>query len=238
MVERVKEEKQNLTITEYELFDFLKELKKNNSREWFEQNKVFYQNYKDDIILFTENLLFELSKLDSSIANANLIPKKCLTRVNRDLRFSKDKTPYKNYILVVFNKNAQHGNTAGYFIHIEPENCMVGGGIWQTTPEYLKKIRQEISYSFEEINGIISNKQFQDTFPSGIQGQSKLKKFADSSEKREEVIELLKMKGFCTKELISDNVLTSADAVKIITNYFKTTKPLIEYLNKAIEFQE
>lgn len=218
--------------------NFLKELKNNNSREWFEQNKIIYQAYKDDIISFTENLLLELEKFDLSIANAILIPKKCLTRVNRDLRFSKDKTPYKNYVLVVFNKNAPHGNTAGYFIHIEPGNCMVGGGIWQTTPEFLKKIRKEISYSFEEINGIISSKQFQEIFPSGIQGQSKLKKFTDLSEEREPVIELLKMKGFCTKELISDNVLTSSDAVKTIINYFKTTKPLIEYLNKAIEFEE
>ncbi|MGO4904939.1 DUF2461 domain-containing protein [Flavobacterium sp. W20_MBD1_R3] len=219
-------------------FNFLKELKKNNSREWFEQNKLTYQAYKDDIILFTENLLLELAKLDLLIANANLVPKKCLTRVNRDLRFSKDKTPYKNYVLIVFNKNAPHGNTAGYFIHIEPGNCMVGGGIWQTTPEFLKKIRQEISYSYEEFNGIISSKQFQDIFPSGIQGQSKLKKFTDFYEEREPVVELLKMKGFCTKELISDKILTSPDAIKIISNYFKTTKPLIDYLNKAIEFEE
>ncbi len=218
--------------------NFLKELKTNNSKEWFDQNKIIYQAYKEDIIAFTENLLLELEKIDLSIANANLIPKKCLTRVNRDLRFSKDKTPYKNYVLVVFNKNAPHGNTAGYFIHIEPGNCMVGGGIWQTTPEFLKKIRKEISYSFEEINGIISSKQFKDIFPSGIQGQSKLKKFTDSSEKREEVIELLKMKGFCTKEIINDNVLTNSDATKTIINFFKTTKPLIEYLNKAIEFEE
>ena len=218
--------------------NFLKELKKNNSKEWFEQNKINYQDYKEDIISFTESLLTELAKIDLSIANANLIPKKCLTRVNRDLRFSKDKTPYKNYVLVVFNKNAPHGNTAGYFIHIEPGNCMVGGGIWQTTPEYLKKIRQEISYSFEEINEIISSKQFQDTFPSGIQGQSKLKKFTDSSEKREEVIELLKMKGFFFFFLIIMNGLTNVYVLTKFTNYFKTTIPLIEYLNKAIEFEE
>jgi uncharacterized protein (TIGR02453 family) len=218
--------------------NFLKELKKNNSKEWFELNKIMYQDYKDDIISFTDSLLSELVKIDLSIANADLIPKKCLTRVNRDLRFSKDKTPYKNYVLVVFNKNARHGNTAGYFIHIEPGNIMVGGGIWQTTPEYLKKIRKEISYSYDEINGIISSKQFQETFPSGIQGENKLKKFNDFSEKREEVIELLKMKGFCTKENIIDDVVTSEYAIKRIINYFKTTKPLIEYLNKAIEFEE
>lgn len=218
--------------------NFLTELKNNNSREWFEQNKILYHAYKDDIVQFTELLLSELSKIDLLVANANLIPKKCLTRVNRDLRFSKDKTPYKNYILIVFNKNAPQPNTAGYFLHIEPGNCMIGGGVWMTSPEYLKKIRQEITYSFDEINGIISSNKFQSTFPSGLQGVSKLKKFTDSSEKRDEVIELLKMKGFCTKEVISDKILTSKDAVKTIMNYFETTKPLVDYINKAIEFEE
>ena len=217
---------------------FLKQLRDNNSREWFKENDILYQEYKSDIISFAEKVLFELAKFDLSIARANLVPIKCLTRVNRDLRFSKDKTPYKNYVLVVFNKNAPHGNTAGYFIHIEPGNCMVGGGVWQTTPDFLKKIRQEISYSFDEFDGIISSKKFQKLFPTGIQGQSKLKRFTDFPEKREEVVELLKMKGFCTKEAISDSVLTSDDAVKTIINYFKTTKPLIDYLNKAIEFEE
>jgi uncharacterized protein (TIGR02453 family) len=144
--------------------NFLTELRNNNSIEWVEQNNGLYQAYKDDIIQFTAKLLLELAKIDFSILNADLVPKKYLTRVNRDLRFSKDKTPYKNYFLIVFNKNAPHGNTAGYFVHIEPSNCMVGGGIWQTTPEYLKKIRQEISYSFDEINGIISSKHFQAVF--------------------------------------------------------------------------
>ncbi len=217
--------------------NFLTELKNNNSKEWFEQNKVLYQAYKDDIIQFTEKLLLELSKIDPSIANANLEPKKCLTRVNRDLRFSKDKTPYKNYILIVFNKNATHGNTAGYFRHIEPGNCMVGGGVWQTTPEYLKKIRQEISYSFEEINGLMTSKQFKKIFPSGLQGQNTKKKFTDFYEASDPEAELLKMKGFCTKEIISYIILTSKDAIINIMNYFETTKPLINYLNKAIEFE-
>ena len=217
--------------------NFLTDLKNNNSREWFEKNKELYQAYKDDIIQFTELLLLELSKIDPAISNANLVPKKCLTRVNRDLRFSKDKTPYKNYILIVFNKNAPHANTAGYFLHIEPSNCMVGGGVWQTTPEYLKKIRDEISYSFEEINDIITSEQFKKTFPSSIQGQNSKKKFTDFYEKGDPVVELLKMKGFCTKEIISDEVLTSKNAVKTIVNYFETTKPLINYLNKAIEFE-
>ena len=84
--------------------DFLSKLKKNNSKDWFEQNRDCYDHYKTDILELTENLLTGLSKFDQSISRANLDPKKCLTRVNRDLRFSKDKTPYKNYVLIVFNK--------------------------------------------------------------------------------------------------------------------------------------
>ena len=150
--------------------DFLSNLKLNNSREWFEQNRVLYENYKSDILQLAENLLTELSKFDNTILQANLDPKKCLTRVNRDLRFSKDKTPYKNYVLIVFNKNGFHGNTAGYYIQIEPSANFLGGGIWQTTPELLKKIRQEIDYSFNDINAIITSPKFQKTFPNGIQG--------------------------------------------------------------------
>ena len=92
--------------------DFLSKLKKNNSKDWFEQNRDCYDHYKTDILELTENLLTGLSKFDQSILRANLDPKKCLTRVNRDLRFSKDKTPYKNYVLIVFNKKCFHGNTA------------------------------------------------------------------------------------------------------------------------------
>ena len=178
----------------------------------------------------------KLSKFDQSILQANLDPKKCLTRVNRDLRFSKDKTPYKNYVLVVFNKNYPHGNTAGYFIHIEPENCSVGGGVWQTTPEYLKKIRQEIDYSFNGFNKMITIPKFQKTFPSGLQGVGKLKKVPDGYDETNPANELLKMKGFCTKEKISDKILTSKDCIPTIIDSFKTSKPLIDYINKAIEY--
>ena len=179
-----------------------------------------------------------LSKFDQSISRANLDPKKCLTRVNRDLRFSKDKTPYKNYVLIVFNKNGFHGNTAGYYIQIEPSANFLGGGIWQTTPELLKKIRQEIDYSFNDINKIISSPKFQKTFPNGIQGVGKLKKMPDGYDETNPASELLKMKGFCTKEIISDKTLLSKDCIATILDSFKTSKPLIDYINKAIEYNE
>ena len=218
--------------------DFLSKLKKNNSKGWFEQNRDLYEHYKTDILELTQNLLTGLSQFDQSISQANLDPKKCLTRVNRDLRFSKDKTPYKNYVLIVFNKKGFHGNAAGYYIQIEPNANFVGGGIWQTTPELLKKIRHKIDSSFNEINTITTSPKFQKTFPSGIQGVGKLKKMPDGYEETNPASELLKMKGFCTKEIVSDKILTSNDCIPTILDSFKTSKPLIDYINKAIEYDE
>ncbi len=218
--------------------DFLSKLKNNNSKDWLEQNRDCYDHYKTDILELTENLLTGLSKFDQSISQANLDPKKCLTRVNRDLRFSKDKTPYKNYVLIVFNKNGFHGNTAEYYIQIEPSGNFLGGGIWQTTPELLKKIRQEIDYSFNDINKIISSPKFQKTFPNGIQGVGKLKKMPDGYDETNPASELLKMKGFCTKEIISDKTLLSKDCIATILDSFKTSKPLIDYIKNAIEYDE
>lgn len=218
--------------------NFLRELKNNNSKDWFEENRGWYQDYKEDILSFTEMLLQELAKLDQSISSASLDPKKCLTRINRDLRFSKDKTPYKSYVLIVFNKNGFHGNTAGYYLQIEPGNNYIGGGIWQTSTEIIKKIRQEIDYSFQEINGILADNHFQKTFPNGVQGVGKLKKVPDGYSDSNPAIELLKMKGFCTREEISEEDLTGRSCLQTVMEYFLTTKPLIDYINKAIEYQK
>jgi uncharacterized protein (TIGR02453 family) len=218
--------------------NFLRELKNNNSKEWFEENRDWYQDYKSDILLLAASLLEELEKFDPSISAANLDPKKCLTRVNRDLRFSKDKTPYKNYVLIVFNKNGFHGNAAGYYLQIEPGNSFVGGGIWQTSSELLKKIRQELDYSYQEINGIITDRQFQNTFPSGLQGVGKLKRVPVGYEETNPATEFLKMKGFCTKEKLNDQILNEKDYLQTILNHFKASKPLIDYLNKAMESSE
>ncbi|NJL14444.1 MAG: DUF2461 domain-containing protein [Microscillaceae bacterium] len=161
-----------------------------------------------------------------------------MTRVNRDLRFSKDKTPYKNYVLIVFTRITRSQTRQDIFIHIEPENCSVGGGVWQTSPEYLKKIRQEIDYSFTDFYKIITTPEFQKTFPNGIQGVGKLKKMPDGYDETHPASEVLKMKGFCTKESVKDKQLTNKDCIQTVMEFFKTTKPLIDYINKAIEYDE
>jgi uncharacterized protein (TIGR02453 family) len=130
--------------------EFLKNLKSNNSKEWLDENKSSYLFAKDDILNMTQNLINSVSEFDLGIAKADLDTKKYITRLNRDLRFSKDKTPYKTDYYIVLNKNGKNSPSAFYFVHIEPNNCFVGGGVYNPQPAELKKIRSEIDASFTE----------------------------------------------------------------------------------------
>ena len=213
---------------------FLEVLKQNNSKEWLDNNKTLYENAKSDILILTARLITTLSTIDTTIANAYLDPKKCITRLNRDLRFAKDKTPYKTDYYIVLNKNGKNSPAAFYFLHIEPNNCFVGGGVYNPQPEQLKKIRQEIDYAFDEWISIINDEGFKKTFPSGINNSGVLSKIPKEFGEENKASEFLKMKGFFTMEKITDKEIMADETFFKINNYFATTKPLVDFLNKAI----
>lgn len=215
--------------------DFLKDLKLNNSKEWLDENKKSYESSKNDMLTLTTELITSLSDVDETISNAYLDPKKCITRLNRDLRFAKDKTPYKTDYYIVLNKNGKNSPSAFYFLHIEPDNCFVGGGVYNPQPEHLKKIRQEIDYAFDEWIAIINDKTFKETFPSGINNSGVLSRIPKEFAEANKASEFLKMKGFYTMEAITDEEMMSNDTFKKINLYFKNTKPLVDFLNRAIE---
>jgi len=215
--------------------NFLKALKLNNSKEWLDDNIKSYESVKNDILTLTGRLLTSLSAIDMAISTADLDPKKCITRLNRDLRFAKDKTPYKTDYYIVLNKNGKNSASAFYFLHIEPDNCFAGGGVYNPQPEELKKIRQEINYAFSEWTAIVNDSSFKKTFPSGINNSGVLSRLPKEFDAENPAGEFLKMKGFYTMEKITDEeIISSAYFIKI-NDYFKSTKPLVDFLNKAIE---
>lgn len=214
---------------------FLKDIKKNNSKEWLDENRSGYLFAKDDILNMSQKLINSVSEFDTGIANAYLDPKKCITRLNRDLRFSKDKTPYKTDYYIVLNQNGKNSSSAFYYVHIEPDNCFVGGGVYNPQPAELKKIRSEINASFTEWNKIIKSKDFQTKFPSGIHHSGTFIRSPKGFEDDNPAIEFLKMKGFYTQETISDKEIQSNQILEKITDYFKSVKPLVDFLNMAIE---
>jgi len=214
---------------------FLKDLKLNNSKEWLDDNKTSYENAKNDILTLTSQLITSISDIDKTIQNAYLDPKKCVTRLNRDLRFAKDKTPYKTDYYIVLNKNKKNSPSAFYYLHIEPDYCFVGGGVYNPQPEQLKKIRQEIDYAFDEWTTIIKDKTFEKTFPSGINNSGVLTRTPKEFDELNKASEFLRMKGFYTMEKLTDKEIVSIDIFDKINFYFKTTKPLVDFLNRAIE---
>ena len=214
---------------------FLKLLGANNSKEWLDENRTDYNFAKDDILNMTQALIDSVAEFDLGIAKADLNPKKCITRLNRDLRFSKDKTPYKTDYYIVLNQNGKNSPSAFYYVHIEPNNCFVGGGVYNPQGTELKKIRREINASFDEWNKIINEKDFQIKYPSGIHNSGTLFRSPKGFEDDNPAIEFLKMKGFYTQETITDKEMQSGLILEKIVDYFKTVKPLVDFLNVAIE---
>src|ERR1700752_3186448 len=125
---------------------FLKDLRKNNTREWFEKNRPKYEAAKEDFALLVDNVIKQLGKKDEAIAS--LIAKDCTYRINRDVRFSKNKAPYKNNMAASLIPGGKKSINAGYYIQVQPGGeSFIGGGRYMVEPLELKKIRQEIDYS-------------------------------------------------------------------------------------------
>src|ERR1700748_718178 len=140
-------------------FDFLKELVENNNREWFQANKDLYEAARANVIEFTDAWLKLMHKIDPSIDD-NLDAKKCVMRIYRDIRFRKDKTPYKNnFGISIPTKGLKLGRTE-YYLQIAPGNSFIAGGYWMPEAGHLKAIRQEIDYNAHELKNIVDDAAF------------------------------------------------------------------------------
>jgi uncharacterized protein (TIGR02453 family) len=210
---------------------FLKELKKNNNKPWFDQNRKLYDIARADFITFTEKLILSVAKFDPPIGQ--LSAKDCIFRINKDVRFSKDKSPYKTNMGASFTNGGKKINAAGYYFHLEPGQSFLAGGFYMPEPEQLAQIRQEIDYNYEEWLSIINNKTFKKYFPEGVEGISSLSRPPKGYEADNPAIHYLKMKGFIVSQAIKDAELTQSAILKNTEAAFKAMKPLIDFLNRA-----
>ena len=211
---------------------FLKGLKKNNNKPWFEKNKNSYLAAKDDIGQLTGQLLNGLGKTDKSIAD--LKAKDCQFRIYRDVRFSKDKTPYKTNMGAWINKGGKKINSAGYYFHCEPGQSFIAGGFYLPMPPELNKIRQEIDYNFDEWKKIINNKNFKKYFVKGVEGIESLSRPPKGYDDSNPAIEFLKMKSFIVTCQLTDTAIESKTLVKDVLKTYEAMKPFIDFLNHAV----
>lgn len=213
-------------------FKFLNALKNNNNRDWFNDNKSTYQSCHNEMIDFADAILSEMQKHDNI---ETVSGKKSLMRIYRDVRFSKDKSPYKTNWGGGF-KRATELLRGGYYFHIEPNNIFIGGGFWGPNSADLLKIRKDISANPDELRKIISSKSFQNTF-GDLQGE-KLKTCPKGFDKNDPALDLLQFKQFLIAKKFSDKEAMAEDFHKEVNKVFKAMRPFFDYMSYVLTTDE
>jgi len=213
-------------------FTFLKELVQNNNREWFQANKERYEMARANAIDFTTQLLKLLHKTDPGIDDS-LDPKKCVMRIYRDIRFSKNKTPYKNNFGISIPSKALKLGGAEYYLQISPEGSFIAGGYWMPEKGHLKKIRQEIDYNADDLKKIIDTSEFISLFGE-FRKQNQLKNNPREYSAENTNIELLKLKSFIAVHYLKDEELTNKQSVETVAALCSKIYPINVFLNNAL----
>lgn len=208
--------------------DFLKLLKKNNDRDWFNVNKDRYLAELNNIIAFADALLSEMNKHDV-IETPN--GKKSLYRIYRDTRFSNDKTPYKTVWSGSFTR-ATKKRRGGYYFHIEPGNSFVGGGFWGPEPADLKRIREEFAFDTAPFRKILKSKNFVNTFGK-LEGEQ-VKTAPKGFDSANPAIDLIRYKQFLVMKRFSDKEVLSDDFLKKVNETFKNMRPFFDYMSEVL----
>ena len=214
------------------ILQFLKELKINNNRDWFEQNKSRYLAVKDQIENFTQCIINGISDFDDSAKY--LSPKDCTYRIYRDTRFSTDKTPYKTHIGIFINPpEGKKSFRMGYYLHLEPENCSIGVGNICLPPKLILGIRQSIRDNIEEYLEIINNPDFKKYFKKV--GENPVKTAPKGFSKDWEHIELVKPKDYYTSHNLTKKEVCSKNFHKKVIEIFRAGKPFMDFINYTID---
>ncbi len=209
---------------------FLARLKKNNNRDWFQSNKTQFQKAQEEFLVLVQHIIEKLSLDIPEIAD--LEAKKCIYRIYRDIRFSKDKTPYKTHFGAFFTPGGKNSGNAGFYLHLEPNNSIIAGGLYKPDSAKLSKVRQEIDYNGSDLKKIVSNSTFKELFGE-IQGE-KLSRAPKGYPLDHPNLEVLKLKSFLVVHNLDDNQVISPNLPELVFKNFKTMSPFIEYLNVAI----
>lgn len=213
------------------ILQFLTELAENNNKVWFHANRSVYEENRDKMLFITEVLINEIRKFDDSITA--LDPKDCMFRIFRDIRFSKDKRPYKTNFGSFIAKGGRKSMNPGYYFHIEPGNSFVGGGVYMPPAEPLKAVRNYLAGHGNEFLEIINEKSFRKYFPEMY--DHKLKTAPKGFPKDHVYINLLRYKSFVFSKKLSDEDITGDKFLETTINSFKQLYRVNTFLSEALK---
>lgn len=205
-------------------FKFLKDIAKNNNRDWFHDNKATFQIANQNIKEFMQSIETELNKTD-------VIEKAKLYRIYRDVRFSKDKTPYNGHFSMSFSREGAF-RRGGYYLRIKPNETMVGGGFWRPEPKDLKLIRSHIAADSKPLRKILNSKAFKDTFGT-LEGEQ-LQNAPRGFDVEHKDIDLLKYKSFVVSKTVTDKDTMSDQFFTDVIKTFKKVRPFFDYMSEIL----
>jgi len=212
------------------ILQFLTALRENNNREWFEQNKDWYLQVKAKHEQLLEKIIKELSKFD--VVAGTPAAKDCIFRIYRDVRFSKDKLPYKTHMGAFIAAGGRKSIRPGYYLHIEPGNSMISGGVYSPQPDVLKKLRDEIYFNSETFKNILNDKAFKEMF--GNLWEDKLIRSPKDYDPLFPDIDLLKYKSYSVMRSLDDKEVISEQFIPIVLDACKTMSGFNVFLNHAL----
>lgn len=213
------------------ILDFLKRLSKNNNREWFHEHKPEYQEVQKTFEELLSVVIMRIALFDETIAHVQ--PKDCTFRIYRDIRFSSDKSPFKTYISGYINAHGKKSYHCGYYLHLEPGNCMLAGGGWCMLPGMLKAVRQSVYDNIDEFRSIVEDPDFKKYFP--IIGESHLKTLPRNFPKDFLYPQYLKCKDYSVAYHIQDSFYDNPNFMDEIAVAFRQLKRFADFINYTID---
>lgn len=207
-----------------EVLDFMSSLNKNNNREWFPENKPAFQKIEGEAKVFFNEVYTDLQKQDS-IESINIY------RIYRDIRFSKDKSPYKKYLSVWYSRTKPFFR-GSYYLHIEPGNSFVEGGFWNPNTDDLKRIRKEFELDDSEIREIMKAPDFKKYF-KGLEGEE-LKTAPKDFDKSHKAIDLIKKKQFLVIRNFTDEEVLDRNFKNEVLKTFSAMRPYFDYMSDVL----
>ena len=223
-------------MLEPQTLQFLSKLKKNNNKAWFDSHRVQYEAARIDFSNFIQLVIDDLQQYDTTITGTT--SKSCLFRINRDIRFSHDKTPYKSNFGASIKMGGRKSGFAGYYFHLEPGSSFIGGGLWLPEPSVLKNMRQEIDYNWTEFQGIIKDKNFKKIYGDLFRGGDvSLTTMPKGYEKDNPAATYLKLKSFIAETTVTDEELVKGTLHKKTIAAYRALQPLLRFINRTIEGQ-
>ena len=213
-----------MEIINPDLFLFFSKLKRNNNREWFQSNKAEFKKLESEVRSFVKKIEENLQKHDK-------IEKSKIFRIYRDIRFSKNKTPYKNHFGIAFHREKPYLR-GGYYIHLEPENSFLGVGFWAPNTKDLFRIRKELEFDAAELETLISDPTFKKywTELSGDEVKTAPKGFS----KEHPNINLIRKKQYVFIKNFSNKEVLASDFLTVVDKYFINIRPFFDYMSVVL----